>query len=224
MPLIAAHAPRAYIDLNRAAEELDPAVVEGVTRQGHNPRVSSGLGVIPRVVAAGRAIYHGKIASAEAASRIAAHWRPYHAALSGLVGECRAAFGQATLIDCHSMPHESLDNHCRPGLPRPDVILGDRFSAAASREVVDQIEAAFSRVGLHVGRNTPFAGAYITQAYGRPSLNQHAVQVEIDRSLYMNEATITPRADFEAFRQLMRSVVSDLAALGGGDAQPLAAE
>ena len=224
MPLITAHAPRAYIDLNRAAEELDPAVVEGVARQGHNPRVSSGLGVIPRVVAGGRAIYRGKIGPDEAASRITRHWRPYHAALSDLVTECRATFGQAVLIDCHSMPHEALDSHARPGQPRPDVILGDRFSAAAGRDVVDRIEAAFCGAGLRVSRNTPFAGAYITQAYGRPSLRQHAVQVEIDRSLYMDERTITPRPDFAEFRQLIQGVLAEIAMLDGGHGLPLAAE
>lgn len=223
MPLITAHAPRAYIDLNRAAEELDPAVVEGVARQGHNPRVSSGLGVIPRVVGGGRAIYRGKIAPAEAALRIERHWRPYHTALADLVTECRASFGQVVLIDCHSMPHEALDSHARPGQPRPDVILGDRFSAAASREVVDRIEAAFTGVGLRVSRNTPFAGAYITQTYGRPSLRQHAVQIEIDRGLYMDERTITPRPDFQDFRALIQAALAEIALLGGSSL-PLAAE
>lgn len=224
MPLIAAHAPRAYIDLNRAAEELDPAVVEGVARQGHNPRVSSGLGVIPRVVGGGRAIYRGKIAPAEAAMRIDRHWRPYHRALGELVAECRACFGQAVLIDCHSMPHEALDGHARPGQRRADVILGDRFSAAASRDVVDRIEAAFTGVGLRVSRNTPFAGAYITQTYGRPSQRQHAVQIEIDRALYMDERTITPRPDFHAFRALIQAALAEIALLGGSGRQPLAAE
>ena len=224
MPLITAHAPRAYIDLNRAAEELDPAVVEGVARQGHNPRVSSGLGVIPRVVGGGRAIYRGKIAPAEAAMRIDRHWRPYHRALGELVAECRAGFGQAVLIDCHSMPHEALDGHARPGQRRADVILGDRFSAAAARDVVDRIEAAFTGVGLRVSRNTPFAGAYITQTYGRPSQGQHAVQIEIDRSLYMDERRIAPRPDFQDFRALIQAALAEIALLGGSGRQPLAAE
>ncbi|MFT4148726.1 MAG: N-formylglutamate amidohydrolase [Paracoccaceae bacterium] len=223
MPLIAAHGPRAYLDLNRAAEELDPAVIDGVLRQAHNPRVSSGLGVIPRVVSGGRAIYRGKLPLAEAEARIDRHWRPYHAALARLVAECRAQFGQVVLVDCHSMPHEALDSHARPGQPRPDVVLGDRFAAAAGREVVDRIEAAFAGAGLRVARNTPFAGAYITQAYGRPSLGQHAVQVEIDRALYMDEATITPRPEFETFRLLIEGVVAEISAIGRTDAA-LAAE
>ncbi len=223
MPLIAAHAPRAFIDLNRSAEELDPALIEGVSRQSHNPRVASGLGVIPRVVAGGRAIYHGKLARSEADARIEAHWRPYHAALSALMAVTRAEFGQAVLVDCHSMPHEALDNHTRPGQPRPDVVLGDRFSAAAGRDVIDRVEAAFSAAGLRVLRNTPFAGAYITQAYGRPSQNQHAVQVEIDRALYMDEKTVTPRPDFAEFQALIEGIAAELSTIGRRDL-PLAAE
>lgn len=224
-PLIAASAPRAYIDLNRAAEELDPALVEGVPRTAHNPRISSGLGVIPRVVANGRAIYRGKIARAEAEARIAAYWRPYHARLRALVDESLAAFGEAILVDCHSMPHEAIEQAGGPGAPRPDVVLGDRFGAAASTEVVDRIESAFAGAGLRVARNTPFAGAYIAQAYGRPSRGAHVVQVEIDRALYMDERRVVPAEGFEAFRALMTSVVAEIAAIGSGEAEtPLAAE
>ncbi len=193
-PLIAAQMPRAFIDLNRACDELDPAVIEGISRPPHNPRISSGLGVIPRVVANGRPIYSGKMTRAEAEARIDRYWRPYHTALRELIAESRSQFSESILIDCHSMPHEAIEAHARPGHPRPDVVLGDRFGAAAGREVVERIEAAFAAAGLRVVRNAPFAGAYIAQAYGRPSLRQHVVQVEIDRALYMDEARIEPNA------------------------------
>ena len=222
-PLIAARAPRAYIDLNRAADELDPAVIAGVERVAHNPRVSSGLGVIPRVVAGGRAIYRGKLPLGEAEQRLARHWFPYHDALKRLIDGSLAQFGKAVLIDCHSMPHEAIEAHARPGQPRPDVVLGDRFGAAAGREVVERIEAAFARAGLRVVRNAPFAGAYIAQAYGRPSRGAHVVQVEIDRALYMDESRIEPLADFDAFRALMADVIAELAEIGR-DRLPLAAE
>lgn len=221
-PLIAARAPRAYIDLNRACDELDPAVIEGVERVAHNPRVSSGLGVIPRVVAGARNIYRGKITLREAEGRIARYWHPYHDALKRLMDESHALFGEAVLIDCHSMPHEAIEAHARPGQPRPDVVLGDRFGAAAGRDVVERIEAAFSAAGLRVVRNAPFAGAYIAQAYGRPSRGHHVVQVEIDRALYMDEVRIVPRPDFESFRSLMAGVVAEIA--GKPRALPLAAE
>lgn len=222
-PFIAARAPRAYIDLNRAADELDPAVIEGVMRVAHNPRVSSGLGVIPRVVAGGRAIYRGKLPLREAEYRLRTHWHPYHDALKTLIDQSLAQFGKAVLIDCHSMPHEAIEAHARPGQPRPDVVLGDRFGAAAGRDVVEQIEAAFAGAGLRVVRNAPFAGAYIAQAYGRPSRGAHVVQVEIDRALYMDEARIEPRPDFEAFRSMMADVIAELAQIGR-EQVPLAAE
>lgn len=224
-PLIAARVPRAFVDLNRAADELDPALIEGVRKVSHNPRISSGLGVVPRVVANGRAIYRGKMSLVEAEDRIGSYWYPYHVALKGLMQESRAAFGQAVLIDCHSMPHEALDIHLRPGQSRPDVVLGDRFGAACGRDIVDLLEAAFVGAGLRVVRNAPFAGAYITQTYGRPSQDMHAVQVEIDRALYMDEKRIEKRADFAAFKGLIGGVVAAvIAGLPGGHALPMAAE
>ncbi len=213
-PLLSALTPRAYLDLNRGAEELDPAVVEGVRKMAHNPRIASGLGVIPRVVANGRAIYRGKISLEAARGRIDHHWRPYHDALQRLLDESLAEFGEAILIDCHSMPREAMDALAKSGVPRAEVVLGDRFGAAAHGEIVDHVEAAFSAVGLKVARNAPFAGAYITQHYGRPSRRQHVVQVEIDRSLYMNEAMIRPNGNFQNFRAMMRRVVDDITRAG----------
>ena len=223
-PLLAALAPRAFIDLNRAVDELDPAVIDGVTRGVHNPRVSSGLGVIPRVVANGRAIYHGKISLHEAQSRIAQFWQPYHTALRALIQQSHASFGEAILIDCHSMPHEAIEAHARPGHLQPDVVLGDRFGAAAGRDVMDRVEATFVAAGLRVVRNAPFAGAYITQAYGRPQQSQHVVQVEIDRALYLNEARVEPNSDFAAFRKVMVGVVAELSEIGRVGKIKLAAE
>ncbi|MFP4273869.1 MAG: N-formylglutamate amidohydrolase [Paracoccaceae bacterium] len=223
-PLLRAGAPRAYVDLNRSAEELDPALVEGVRRTGHNPRISSGLGVIPRVVANGRAIYRGKIPMEEACRRIDRYWRPYHDELTRLMQQAHALHGRAVLIDCHSMPHEAVDGIARAGARRPEIVLGDRFGASASAEVVERVEAAFAAAGLRVVRNAPFAGAYIAQHYGRPSRGHHAVQVEIDRSIYMNEQLIRPNANFHPFRKLLREVVAEIAAMGGAQEMPLAAE
>lgn len=220
---IKAGAPRAFVDLNRASDELDPALIEGVRRVGHNQRVASGLGVIPRVVANGRAIYRGKMSMHEARARIDGFWAPYHRRLQELLDEARDQHGQTVLVDCHSMPHEAMDGIARGGMRRPDVVLGDRFGAAASGDVVDRIEAAFASAGFAVTRNTPFAGAYITQAYGNPRKSQHAVQVEIDRSLYMNERLIRPNGDFEMIRTTLRKVVAEVAQIGQSRL-PLAAE
>jgi N-formylglutamate amidohydrolase len=209
-PFLAARAPRAFVDLNRAADELDPAVIDGLARPPHNPRIASGLGVIPRVVAGGRPIYRGKLSLAEAQARIASYWQPYHAALAALIAESQAQFGQAVLIDCHSMPHEAIEAHTRPGQPRPEVVLGDRYGVAAGREVTDRVEAAFAAAGLRVVRNAPFAGAYVAQAYGRPSRGVHVVQVEIDRALYMDEARVVPLPGFAAFREVISGVMAEL--------------
>lgn len=222
-PLIAAVAPRAFVDLNRSPDELDPALIEGVPKSAHNPRVSSGLGVVPRVVANGRSIHAGKIPLTEAQARIDGHWRPYHAALAKLIDESRVQFGQAILIDCHSMPHEAIESIGSSRGGRPEIVLGDRFGAAAASDVVDRIEAAMVGAGLRVARNAPFAGAYVTQSHGRPARNRHVVQVEIDRALYMNEQQIRPNNNFRTFKALIDRVVADITEIGRADLQ-MAAE
>ncbi len=223
-PLLLAGAPRAFVDLNRNADELDPALIDDVRHAGHNPRVAAGLGVIPRVVAGGRAIYRGKLPRAEAQQRIDGIWRPYHAALAAEMAGAHAMFGRAILIDCHSMPHEAMDGTVRPGARRPDVVLGDRFGASASGDITGRIEEAFTSAGLMVGRNTPFAGAYTTQAYGRPVRGHHAIQIEIDRALYMDERTILPTPDFAAFQILLAGVIAQITDIGRTTNVPLAAE
>ena len=183
-------------------------MVDGVPRGTINPRISSGLGVIPRVVAGGRPIYRGKLSREEAETRIAHVWQPYHDCLESLVRETLEQAGRAVLLDFHSMPHEALDSMARkPGQVRPDVVLGDRFGAAAASEVMDRLEAAFVAEGLAVSRNSPFAGAHIVQHYGRPSRGRHAVQIEIDRSLYMNEDLIRPNGSFHQVKRLVTRVL-----------------
>ena len=222
-PLLAALAPRAFVDLNRSSDELDPGLIEGVGRASHNPRITSGLGVIPRVVAGGRAIYRGKLPKAAAEARISDYWKPYHAALQDLLNEQLQLFGEAILLDCHSMPHEAIDGFGRNDSPRPQVVLGDRFGASAAARIVDRIEAAFVAGGLRVARNAPFAGAFITQHYGRPSRGQHVIQIEIDRSLYMDETTVQPNRNFAAVKRLVTGVMAEIVDIGRPKL-PLAAE
>ncbi|MGD9294655.1 MAG: N-formylglutamate amidohydrolase [Roseobacter sp.] len=220
---IKAAMPRAYVDLNRSPDELDPALIEGVKRKGHNPRVASGLGVIPRVVANGRAIYRGKLKMEEAQRRLDRYWHPYHRQLQSFLREAHAYHGQAVLIDCHSMPHEAVESVARTGARRPDVVLGDRFGAAAAGHVIERVEAAFTAQGFRVARNAPFAGAYIAQTYGRPARGQHAVQVEIDRALYMDEERIVPNRNFDAVRAAVQAAVAEIVCIGR-ERMPLAAE
>lgn len=217
-PLITSQVPRAYVDFNRAADELDPGLVIGAPRAGLNPRIASGLGVLARVVANGRAIYSGKIEMHEAEARIVRYWQPYHAALSATLEHQLRRFGQVLLCDVHSMPHEALSGHVARGGSRPDIIIGDRWGAACGPEVLAQVESIFREAGLTVARNAPFAGAYITQRYGQPTVGMHAVQIEIDRALYLDEIRVEPGPRFEEFRLLMRGVTAQIAAIDFGAA------
>lgn len=218
--LIAASAPRAWVDLNRGADELDPALIEGLRPKLLNPRVAAGLGVIPRVVAGGRAIYSGKIGLPEAQARIKKYWHPYHDRLSALMAEAELGFGQAILIDVHSMPHEALDGF---GPERPEVVLGDRYGATAAPGIIAQVEAAFLAEGFRVRRNAPFAGAYIAQTYGAPAQNRHAIQIEIDRALYMDEALVRPLPEFNEFARRLSRVIARIVTIARGEGR-LAAE
>lgn len=222
-PLLAANAPRAWLDLNRAPDEFDPALIEGVKLSAYNPRVASGLGVIPRVVSAGRAIYAGKITRAEAEARVDDYWRPYHACLHVLMDSARNQFGTGLLIDMHSMPHEAMDAVVATRVRRPEVVIGDRFGTSAAPWITARVEQAFERAGLRTMRNAPFAGAYIAQTYGQPTRGMHAIQIEIDRSLYMNEREVRPNGNFMGFRRTLQTILAEIATLGR-DELPLAAE
>lgn len=221
-PLIAATAPRAYVDLNRAPEELDPAVVRGVRATGLNPRVAAGLGVIPRIVAEGRPIYTGKITLDEARVRIAASHTPYHQRLEALMTTAAARHGYALLFDCHSMPSDALRAAPRVKGGRAEIVLGDRFGASAARPFMQAAVAAFEDAGFAVACNTPFAGGHITQRYGRPSQNWHAIQIEIDRSLYLDQRRVAPGPRFDEIAGAIGEVIPVLAGIGRAEA--LAAE
>lgn len=210
---LSARMPRCLIDLNRGPDEIDPLVVRGIPRHPLNQRTIAGLGVIPRVVAQGRAIHNRPIDRTEAERRIDVYWRPYHHALSALIAEARQRFGQAILIDMHSMPHDAL-SHLHD--PRPEFVLGNRYGLSAAARVLDEVAGAIEDEGWRVRRNSPFSGAYICSTYGRPGKDIHVVQVEIDRSLYMDEATITPLPGFDSFAGQMANVIRKLSVFDSG--------
>ncbi|MBU3028658.1 N-formylglutamate amidohydrolase [Paracoccus sp. XHP0099] len=221
---LTAQVPRCVVDLNRGPDEIDPLVVRGVPRHPLNQRTLAGLGVIPRVVSQGRPIHNRLIERGEADRRIAAYWRPYHQALSALITEARTRFGQAILIDMHSMPHDALTHLTGP---RTDMVLGNRHGLSAAARVSDAVTGAVEAEGWRIRRNSPFSGAYICSAYGRPGQNIHVVQLEIDRALYMDEATITPHPGFDDFAARIARVIRRLAALeadGAADLGGIAAE
>lgn len=222
-PLLCATAPRAWVDLNRGPHELDPALIEGARSTGINQRIAAGLGVVPRIVSEGTPIYDGKISLAEAETRIAAVHVPYHERLEHLLRRARARFGQAILFDCHSMPSEALRAAPRVRGKLPDIVLGDRFGAAAAREITHATQEAFESAGFLVARNAPFAGGYIIQRYGRPARSLHAIQIEIDRGLYLDQSKVAASVDFEAVKAQLTEVTRQLAMIVPGTAA-LAAE
>ena len=208
--LLTARVPRCVIDLNRGPDEIDPLVVTGTAPMALSPRIMAGLGVIPRVVSQGRAIYDRPMSRIEAERRIARYWQPYHHALGALIDEAVARFGGAILIDMHSMPRDALAHLPRP---RPDMVLGDRNGSSASPRVAAGVAEAVAAAGFRLRRNSPFSGAYIAATYGRPRENVHVLQLELDRSLYMDERRVRERPDFDPFAQRFARVVARLAAL-----------
>src|SRR6185295_6293411 len=202
-PLLAAHFPRAFLDVNRSMAELDAGMFHGrlgVPVDAPSARVVAGLGVIPRIVRDGAEIYRGKLDSREADSRLTELYMPYHQALAELMEQTRALFGVAVLIDCHSMPS---------ALSVPDIVLGDRYGASAAPALTAHAEAAFLREGFSVARNTPYAGGHSTVLYGRVASGCQALQVEINRALYLDEDRIAKRPSFDMVRvRLSRAIQS----------------
>jgi N-formylglutamate deformylase len=226
VPLLAAAFPRAYCDVNREAWELDPAMFHDSLPDFVNaasPRVVAGLGTIARIVGTGEPIYRQKMLFAEAEARIAACWTPYHAALRELVEATVKKFGMCLVIDCHSMP--STPGH-RNSTRLPEVVLGDVHGTSCAPQMIGFIETKLSRLGLRVRRNDPYAGGYITRHYGQPRDNVHALQIEVLRALYMDEARFEKSAKFdglsEVVAKLLASVVDVAMVLLPGAGQGLA--
>ncbi len=193
-PLLRARFPRAYVDPNREAFELDPAMFEDPLPPYVNttsPGVAAGLGTIARVVGRGCEIYRRKLRFADARRRIARCHMPYHRALGELLEDTRRRFGGCLLIDCHSMPSAATSAKRDPVLAGVDVVLGDRHATACAPEITGIAEGTLRSLGLAVHRNRPFAGGFTARRYGTPAAGVHVLQIEIARSLYMDEAAVT---------------------------------
>ena len=208
IPLICSEIPRAFVDLNRARDELDPAIIEGIKPNRQNPRVVSGLGVIPRVVANGKEIYSGKLSKETAIERLENFWDPYHSKLAELLDRARQQFGYSILIDTHSMPHEAILN-ASSSFRTSQIVLGDRYGATCAPEIINDLIKLISKNGLRASRNIPFSGAYIVQKYGSPGLNRHAIQLEIDRSIYMDERKIQKLEKFHKLKNKLQNIMRD---------------
>jgi N-formylglutamate amidohydrolase len=197
-PLMVARFPRAYLDVNREPYELDPRMFDArlpAFANTRSMRVAGGLGTIPRIVADGQDIYRGHLATEEALRRIERLYKPYHATLRQLVLRTARSFGYAALIDCHSMPSTSL--HREDGV-KADVVLGDRYGTSCDGLLADLVEITLRARGYSVVRNKPYAGGFITEHYGEPALGHHALQIEINRGLYMDERSFARKPSFAA--------------------------
>ncbi|MCS6932750.1 MAG: N-formylglutamate amidohydrolase [Acetobacteraceae bacterium] len=210
-PLLAATFPRVFCDVNREPWELDPAMFEDPLPEfvnSRSPRVGAGLGTIARIASGGEAVYRGRLTFADAEARVRGYWQPYHAALSALIAETRARFGACLLLDCHSMPA-----HPQAGAAAPDIVLGDAHGTAAEPRVTRAAEQILCDLGYRVRRNDPYAGGYVTRHYGRPREGVQALQIEIARRLYMDEARVERTAGFAQVRADMARLVERLGAV-----------
>ncbi|MDR3528076.1 MAG: N-formylglutamate amidohydrolase [Rhizomicrobium sp.] len=205
-PLLCARFPRAYVDANRAPGELDPEMFDAalpLAIDPPSPRVAAGLGVIPRLVREGADIYRARLAAEEAAIRLASLYHPYHDALAKLVEETYRRFGCAVVIDCHSMPSTPA---------APSIVFGDCYGASVSPSLMRHAEDAFDRAGFSTARNAPYAGGHTTHLYARREVGIHALQIEVNRGLYLDEDRIEKLPSFAgvkgrlgaALRQLLR--------------------
>jgi N-formylglutamate amidohydrolase len=217
-PLMTARFPRAYLDVNREPYELDPRMFEGRLPPFANTRsmrVAGGLGTIPRIVADGQEIYRTRLPVDEALRRIEWLYKPYHRALRSLVTRTARSFGHAVLIDCHSMPSSSIS---REDAAKADIVLGDRYGTSCAGILTDLVDVALRARGYSVVRNKPYAGGFITEHYGEPALGRHALQIEINRSLYMDERSMAKKPGFarltadlrEVFALVTREIEGDL--------------
>lgn len=227
IPVHAATYPRAFVDVNREPYELDPSMFEDSLPDFANRRsirVSGGLGTVPRIVAEGQEIYRGKIPLEEAMRRISCIYKPYHSALQNLIALTHVTFGKAVLIDFHSMPSTAnLPENTR----RPDIVLGDRYATSCDPSVLHFTKSIFTELGYRVMINKPYAGGFITEHYGRPQNGLHAMQIEINRELYMDEVRIVKSQNFDSLANDLTHFFSRLSdvnfeALTGS--HPLAAE
>ncbi|MCG6859449.1 MAG: N-formylglutamate amidohydrolase [Salaquimonas sp.] len=226
-PMLVANFPRAYLDVNREPYELDPKMFDGPLPPFANTRslrVAGGLGTIARIVSETELIYAGRLDVNEAMARIEKLYKPYHAALRHLLARTHVAFGHAVLVDCHSMP-STRDGALRRA--RPDFILGDRYGTSCAQQVVWAAFEFLGELGYDVEINKPYAGGFITEHYGRPDNGIHALQIEINRGLYMNETTLEPNANYDRLVEDITAFAARFVSIpsyGLSGSQPLAAE
>lgn len=211
--LLAAQFPRAYIDLNRAPYELEQALFDDKLPDHidtKSMRAAAGLGTVPRLVAENTPIYKAKLHFAEAEKRIETIYRPFHATLGRHLDALYEAHGYSLLLDAHSMPSQATR---LSGIDEIDFILGNRHGRACHNDVTYAVESFLTSRGWRVGLNKPYAGGHITEQYGAPAYGRHALQIEINRGIYMDEASHQKHEGFERLRRDMRELMAHLIAI-----------
>jgi N-formylglutamate amidohydrolase len=204
---IVAQMARAYVDLNRDEREIDPVLLTTRPAPGAliaSPKVAGGLGVVPSRIAAGGAVWKQPFSDAELEARLAGVYRPYHAAVAAAMNEAMATHGIAILIDCHSMP--PLGGR---GIS-PRVVVGDRHGRSAASPFVAAVMGTVRDMGLTVARNHPYAGGHTLDRHGHPRRGRHAIQIEIDRSLYLDPQGLGPGPGLGETRRLVTAVAAAL--------------
>ena len=215
-PFLKALFPRAFLDVNRQPFELDPSMFSDilpnfVTTQ--NSRISAGLGTIARVVSNGEKIYRDKLTFIEAETRINNFYWPYHQTLKTLIDDTKNEFGYCILLDCHSMPSGTnrYKNSCRSSNGRlGDIVLGDCFGTSCHKDIINSAIDILSGYGFSVRRNIPYAGGFITRNYGKPREGVHAIQIELNRALYMDEKLIERLDNIELLAKAMTNFMDFL--------------
>jgi N-formylglutamate amidohydrolase len=208
-PLLHGQYGRSFVDLNREPWELDAEMFAEQLPPHVNTmslRVASGLGTLPRVAADGQQIYRSKLPLDAAVRRIEQVYFPYHRALAEMISRTRREFGYCIVIDCHSMPANARQG----GRRRPDIILGDRFGTTCTPQLTDLVHHQLAGQGLLVMRNNPYAGGFTTYNYGRPATGVHALQIEINRDLYMDEIRLLRRPGFAKLQQTVAALIGEI--------------
>ena len=210
--------PRAWIDLNRSEQERDPRIDEGATVRApaqQSAKLRGGLGLVPRRATGMTEVWRHRFSGAEIDHRIETAHRPYHAALATMLAMARARFGVAVLLDVHSMPPLSAR-----GQPAR-LVIGDRFGQSAAGRFVAAVEGAAQAAGVRTALNSPYAGGHVLDRHGAPASGVHALQLEFDRSLYLDAKHSQPGPGMAATAALLRTIVeaAEDEALSGGIAQ-----
>lgn len=211
--LIEARFPRAYIDANRSLADIDPDLLADPWPEPLSPsrKTQQGIGLVWRVARGGVPMYSRKLASSEVRSRIDRYWRPYHAALATTLDARHHEFGGVWHLNCHSMPAVGDALSDDPGHERADFVLGDRDGTTCEPEFTQRIAATVRKMGYSVALNDPYKGVELVRKHGRPAENRHSLQIELKRTLYMDEQTLEPNAGYARLERDLARLLETLA-------------